>query len=54
MKQPLSKGMYMLYGYVVIAITVLLVGVVGQFGDSTTPQKESTIRLLHPPSKVLQ
>jgi len=54
MRQPISKGMYLLYGYAVIVVTVLLIGVVNQFGVSTTQQKDNTIRLLHPPSKVLQ
>jgi hypothetical protein len=42
------------FGFALMILVLSLVNIIGQSGDSTTPGKDATIRLLTPPQKVIR
>ena len=42
------------FGFAMIILVLSLVSIIDPSGDSTTPGKDATIRLLTPPQKVIR
>lgn len=42
------------FGFAMIILVLSLVSIIDPSGDSTTPEKDATIRLLTPPQKVIR
>ena len=42
------------FGFAMIILVLSLVNIIDLSGDSTTPEKDATIRLLTPPQKVIR
>ncbi len=55
MSVRLKHAVWSLYGFATISTFIILIGLLlNVSGDSTTPKKDATIRLLTPPSKVIK